>query len=63
MKTITIGGMTLELTATRKRRIIEAMQETQTKLDKELRYSEDLQHKDIVDFYRSHIAKLTAMLS
>jgi len=31
MKTITIGGMTLELTATRKRRIIEAMQETHPK--------------------------------
>ena len=47
----------------RNRRIKQARAETQRKLDKELGYSEDLQHKDMVDFYRGHIAKLTEMLT
>jgi hypothetical protein len=62
-KKITVSGMTIELTSERRRRIVEAMIETQGKLDKELAYSEDLQHKDEIKFYRNHIAKLIKMLS
>lgn len=63
MKTIKLsGGMELELTDERKRRIVQALIETQDKLDKELAYSKDLQKADTVAFYRSHIDKLTRML-
>jgi hypothetical protein len=63
MKTITIGNLTLELTNERKRRITEALIETQRKLDKELEYSKDLQKQDMIDDYRTHIARLENMLA
>ena len=63
MPTVTVYGMQLELTDERKRRIVEAMIETQDKLDKELSYSEDLQKADRIAFYRQHIDKLIAMLN
>ena len=62
MKTINIQGNEIELTDEHRRRIIQAMVETQEKLNKELAYSEDLQHKDMVEFYTSHIEKLANML-
>lgn len=63
MKKIKVLGTEIELTETRRRRIVEAMKETQRKLDKELSYSEDLQKKDMIQFYQNHIAKLEKMLS
>ena len=61
-KIITIGTMKIEITDERKKRIYAAKAETEQKLNKELNYSEDLQHKDVIEFYRSHIAKLEDML-
>ena len=52
-----------ELSQERRNRIIDAMIETYEKLNKELSYSEDLQHADTVKFYRQHIEKLATMLS
>lgn len=63
MKTIKCFETEIELTPERRQRILSAMVETQDKLDKELAYSEDLQHKDTIDFYRSHIAKLENFLA
>ena len=51
------------LTAEQKRRTEAALTETRRKLAKELRYSPDLQHADMVAFYRSHIEKLERMLA
>jgi len=62
-KTIKIGNMEIEITSERRQRIVSAMIETQSKLEKELGYSEDLQNKDMIEFYNGHIAKLTEMLS
>jgi len=62
-KTITIFKMELELTPERRNRITSALIETSEKLEKELTYSEDLQHADTIAFYRRHIAKLQAYLS
>ncbi len=50
------------LTTEQRRRIIQAMQETQTLLAREMTYSPDLRKIDQVDFYNRHIANLTAML-
>ena len=63
MKTIKVGNLELELTEERKARITSAMIETADKLEKELNYSEDLQHKDMVEFYTNHIEKLQNMVS
>ena len=62
--TVTLsGGMVLRLTYERRRRIELGIVEAQDKLEKELEYSEDLQHKDMIGFYRRHIEKLSAMLN
>jgi hypothetical protein len=63
MKTIIISGIEYELTGEKIRRITEAMIETAGKLEKELSRSEDLQHKDMIEFYRSHIITLEGMLA
>ena len=63
MKTINISGQEYPLTPERIRRITSAMIETQDKLNKELRYSEDLQKPEMIAFYRSHLDKLSAMLN
>lgn len=63
MKTITICGKEYELTSERTRRIVDAMIETQRKMDKEMAYSEDLRNHSTIAFYRTHIAKLEAMLA
>lgn len=47
----------------RKKRVRSAMEETQGKLDKELRHPEDLQNREQVEFYQQHISKLKAMLA
>jgi hypothetical protein len=63
MKTITICGKEYELTSERTSRIVDAMIETQRKMDKEMAYPEDLRSYSTIVFYRTHIAKLEAMLS
>ena len=55
MKTAEYG---IEITPRMLPRLLDAKAETQRILDKELRYSEDLQHKDTIERYRKHIAKL-----
>ena len=62
MKTLQIGNTKIEMTEERKNRVREALAETERKLNKELGYSEDLQHKDTVNFYNGHIARLNEML-
>ena len=51
------------LTKEQKRKIQDALNETQKLLDKELKYSEDLQNKKSINFYFNHIEKLNKMLS
>lgn len=63
MKTYELNGMTFELTNEKTRRILDAISETQRLLDNELKYSEDLQKKDRIEFYRNHIAKLEAIIA
>lgn len=63
VNTINCMGMELELTDERKRRIASALIETQEKLEKEMRFPEDLRKQGMVDFYEKHIAKLVGMLS
>ena len=55
-------GMKMPLTPERIKRVKSAIAETQGKLDKELRYSEDLQKPEMVAFYRQHLAKLNGWL-
>ncbi|MFA4972591.1 MAG: hypothetical protein WC683_08240 [bacterium] len=54
--------METKLTSEQRRRVEQAIDECQRKMEKELGYSEDLQDKDMLDFYRGHIAKLMGML-
>lgn len=63
MKTIIVGGMEIKLTPERIRRTLDARAETQRLLDKELKYSEDLQHSEVIDLYRKHIAHLDEILA
>jgi hypothetical protein len=49
-------------TQEQRRRIEQAMAETQAIIDKELRYSEDLQKPEYLAKYRAHLAKLQLML-
>ena len=51
------------MTDTKAKRILQAMNETYTLLNKELQYAPDLQKVDMVNFYRQHIVNLTAMLN
>lgn len=50
------------LTPEQKNRVVSSLVETQDKLEKELSYSKDLQHTDMITFYRQHIVKLNNML-
>lgn len=63
MKTYELNGMTFELTPARTRQTVDAINETQRLLNKELSYREDLQKQDMVDFYRNHIAKLQDIIA
>lgn len=44
------------------KRAKQALTETRLLLNKELSYSEHLQNKDLVQFYKSHIVKLEKMI-
>lgn len=51
------------MTDTKAKRILQAMNETNTLLNKELQYAPDLQKVDMINFYRQQIVNLTAMLN
>lgn len=42
-------------------KINQAITETQEALNSELRYSEDLQNSELVEFYKGHLIKLNEM--
>lgn len=63
MNTITIGNMEIELTEERRRRICEAIAETQHQISREMKYSEEFRKHDNIKQWQQHIAKLEAMLS
>jgi len=44
-------------------RIRKCIVETHLELDRELRYSVDLQKKDRIEYLRSHLAKLQELIS
>ena len=62
MAIIEIGGMMMELTSERQRRIAEALAETRRHLDRELAYSPDLRDNELIKFYRNHVTKLMGWL-
>jgi hypothetical protein len=62
-KTIKIGNNEYKMEGEYRRRTVEALNDTREKLAKELSYSKDLQHKDMVEFYNNHIAKLESWLA
>lgn len=62
MKTITLGNKVVEFTPEYRRRTQDALNETYRLLEKELTYPEDLQHTDMIGFYRSHITRLETLL-
>ena len=51
------------MTETQRRRVIDAIAETQRLLDAEMRYAPDLRHQDRIAFYEGHIAALNARLA
>jgi len=53
----------MKLSQEYKRRAVQALNETQDLLIKELSYSKDLQKKEAISFYESHILKLQNMIS
>ena len=63
MTTVKISGIEYQLTDEKKRRIFQSIEETERLLEKELSYMEDLQNKDRIEFYRSHISKLCGWLA
>lgn len=62
MKIINIGGMEMELTTERQKRIVQAIAETQRQIDREMRYSEEFRKHDYIDGWKQHIANLQDML-
>lgn len=62
-KHITIGGMKMQLTPERKRRIAEAIADTQRQIDREMGYSEDMRKQDLIDGWKRHIGNLQGMLA
>jgi hypothetical protein len=63
MKTINIGGMEMELTAERQRRIVDAIDETQRQIDREMGYSEEFRKTDNITRWQQHIVNLQNMLT
>lgn len=63
MKTITIGSTQMELTPERRRRIVDAINDTQRQIDREMGYSEDLRKHGMIDGWKQHIANLQAMIA
>ena len=53
----------MKLTNDQRRRVYEAIDETEKHLNRELSYSEQFQKKDMVNFYRNHLEKLNNMLA
>lgn len=63
MKTLNIGGIEMELTTERQRRIVEAIAETQRQIDREMGYSERFRKHENIARWQAHIAKLQGMLA
>lgn len=54
--------MELEMTAERKKRVIQAIAETSRYIEKEEKYSEDLRKHDYLNSLYVHLEKLNGML-
>jgi hypothetical protein len=63
LKTINCHGLELDLTDEMRRRVTQALAETQHALKRALRYSEEFQDKPLIHGYETHIAKLRDMLA
>ena len=63
MKIINIGGIEMELTSEKQRRIVQAIAETQRQIDREMtNYSAEFRKHDNIAQWTQHIAKLQDML-
>ena len=62
MKIINIGGIEMELTIEKQRRIVQAIAETQRQIDREMGYSKEFRKHDHITGWQQHIAKLQDML-
>jgi hypothetical protein len=62
MKIINIGGIEMELTTDRQRRIVEAVNDTQRQIDREMGYSEEFRKYDNIARWKQHVANLQNML-
>lgn len=63
MKIINIGGIDMELTTEKQRRIVQAIAETQRQIDREMGYSEAFRKYDNIAGWQQHIAKLQHMIA
>jgi Ni,Fe-hydrogenase III large subunit len=63
MKTMNIGGIEMEITPERQRRIVAAIADTQAEIDREMtQYSEQFRNQAKIAQCWQHIAKLQNML-
>ena len=62
MKIINIGGIEMELTETKKQRIVSAIAETQRQIDREMAYGKEFRKDDNIAGWKQHIANLQNML-
>ncbi len=63
MKTMNIGGIEMEITPERKRRINQSIAETQRQIDREMTtYSEQFRKHDMIAGWQQHIVNLQNML-
>jgi hypothetical protein len=51
------------MTDTQRKRVVQALAETQEAMARAMRYSPDLRDHALIAFYEAHIAKLTGMLN
>lgn len=57
------NNMEIQLTQNLRKRTLDALKETQAHLNKELNYSEHLQDKKLIAFYKNHINKLNQIIN
>jgi hypothetical protein len=51
------------MTQTQRNRVVQALAETHTALERAMRYSPDLRDHALIAFYEAHIVKLNGMLA
>lgn len=51
------------MTTTQVNKVISAISETKVMLSRELRYSQDLQDKNLIDYCKNHLIKLNNMIA